>query len=194
MRMRPVAQQGGFTLIEVMLVIVIMAIMAGLIVMNVQGVEHRRILQAREVLLIDLQKIRLEAMDQGRILGLVALPATDVAPAGYQVVEYRRLQTNTASTVFMNDPNSTASRYQWQVAEDFSSQQLPEGSYLTIQMLDHGLNMDALKTQQNQTLPQLIWLGNGEVIPASLQLATQQQTIGEPIELNRLGLVVSNVS
>ena len=110
------------------------------------------------------------------------------------MVEYRRLQTNTASTVFMNDPNSTASRYQWQVAEDFSSQQLPEGSYLTIQMLDHGLNMDALKTQQNQTLPQLIWLGNGEVIPASLQLATQQQTIGEPIELNRLGLVVSNVS
>ena len=51
--------QQGFTLIEVMLVIVIMAVMASLIVMNVQGVDQRKVMQARELLVLNLKKIRL---------------------------------------------------------------------------------------------------------------------------------------
>ena len=81
--------QQGFTLIEVMLVIVIMAVMASLIVMNVQGVDQRKVMQARELLVLNLKKIRLESADQGRILGLLIQPATDIAPAQYEVVEYR---------------------------------------------------------------------------------------------------------
>lgn len=60
--------QQGFTLIEVMVVIVIMGIMASLVVLNVGGVDQRKAMQAREVFLMDVQRVLREANDQSRIL------------------------------------------------------------------------------------------------------------------------------
>lgn len=181
--------QGGFTLIEVMLVIAIMAIMASLIVMNLQGVEHRRVMQAKEALILDLQKIRLEAFDQGRILGLVVLPATDVSPTNYQVVEFvpERIEQNNVLMPNIIQPK----KYRWQIAPDFKSKNLPDHTNLVIQMIDTSQNLERLK-QNQQNLPQVIWLGNGEVLPARFQFFLQQQAIGDAIEINRLGVVVQN--
>ena len=187
--------QQGFTLIEVMLVIVIMAVMASLIVMNVQGVDQRKVMQARELLVLNLKKIRLESADQGRILGLLIQPATDIAPAQYEVVEYRPQanpdssnQSQSIQSQFtQNQPMRERDQYRWQLATDFDSQTLPEQSSLQIQSLDHQLNLDALK--QNDALPQIIWLGNGEAVPVRLQLYLQQQQVGDAIVLNRLGAV-----
>lgn len=182
-------KQQGFTLIEVMLVIVIMAVMASLIVMNIQGIDQRKVMQAREMLLLDLQRIRLEAADQGRVLGLVFLPATDVAPSAYQVMEYVEKPADKNQT--LNDLNTQMSQrqYIWQAAQDFVIKPLPTQSSLQIQMLDQQIKLDNLKLAQGQ-MPQLIWLGNGEVLPARLQIFWQQQPVGDVIELNRLGLVV----
>ena len=192
--------QQGFTLIEVMLVIVIMAVMASLIVMNVQGVDQRKVMQARELLVLNLKKIRLESVDQGRILGLLIQPATDIAPAQYEVVEYRpqanpdssnQNQLNQSQSIqsqfTQNQPMRERDQYRWQLATDFDSQTLPEQSSLQIQSLDHQLNLDALK--QNDALPQIIWLGNGEAVPVRIQLYLQQQQVGDAIVLNRLGAV-----
>ena len=192
--------QQGFTLIEVMLVIVIMAVMASLIVMNVQGVDQRKVMQARELLVLNLKKIRLESADQGRILGLLIQPATDIAPARYEVVEYRpqanpdnsnqsqpNLNQSTQSQFTQNQPRRERDQYRWQLATDFDSQTLPEQSSVQIQSLDHQLNLDVLK--QNDALPQIIWLGNGEAVPVRIQLYLQQQQVGDAIVLNRLGAV-----
>ena len=195
--------QQGFTLIEVMLVIVIMAVMASLIVMNVQGVDQRKVMQARELLVLNLKKIRLESADQGRILGLLIQPATDIAPAQYEVVEYRpqanpdnsnQSQLNQSQSNLNQSTQSQSSpmfgqrdQYRWQLATDFDSQTLPEQSSVQIQSLDHQLNLDALK--QNDALPQIIWLGNGEAVPVRIQLYLQQQQVGDAIVLNRLGAV-----
>ena len=192
--------QQGFTLIEVMLVIVIMAVMASLIVMNVQGVDQRKVMQARELLVLNLKKIRLESADQGRILGLLIQPATDIAPAQYEVVEYRpqanpdssnQNQLNQSQSIqsqfTQNQPMRERDHYRWQLATDFDSQTLPEQSSLQIQSLDHQLNLDVLK--QNDALPQIIWLGNGEAVPVRIQLYLQQQQVGDAIVLNRLGAV-----
>ena len=192
--------QQGFTLIEVMLVIVIMAVMASLIAMNVQGVDQRKVMQARELLVLNLKKIRLESADQGRILGLLIQPATDIAPAQYEVVEYRpqanpdssnQNQLNQSQSIQSqfnpNQPRGARDQYRWQLATDFDSQTLPEQSSVQIQSLDHQLNLDALK--QNDALPQIIWLGNGEAVPVRIQLYLQQQQVGDAIVLNRLGAV-----
>ena len=195
--------QQGFTLIEVMLVIVIMAVMASLIVMNVQGVDQRKVMQARELLVLNLKKIRLESADQGRILGLLIHPATDIVPAKYEVVEYRpqanpdnsnqsqlnQSQSNLNQSTQSQSTSMLARReqYRWQLATDFDSQTLPEQSSLQIQSLDHQLNLDVLK--QNDALPQIIWLGNGEAVPVRIQLYLQQQQVGDAIVLNRLGAV-----
>lgn len=184
--------QGGFTLIEVMLVIVIMAVMASLIVMNIQGVDQRKVMQARELLVLDLQKIRLEAVDQGRVLGLVILPETDLVPAAYQVVEYLKQEPEQIYPPLhgIYQPE----QYQWKVAKDFQSKPLPQQTSLIIQPLDHQLNLDHLKQNQSrhQPFPQLIWFGTGEVLPVRLQFYLQQQPIGEALELNRLGLIVKD--
>nr|WP_298892242.1 type II secretion system protein GspH [uncultured Acinetobacter sp.] len=178
-----------------MLVIVIMAVMASLIVMNVQGIDQRKVMQARELLVLNLKKIRLESADQGRILGLLIQPATDIAPAQYEVVEYRP-QANSdnsnqsklnQSQFNQNQPMRERDQYRWQLATDFDSQTLPEQSSLQIQSLDHQLNLDVLK--QNDALPQIIWLGNGEAVPVRIQLYLQQQQVGDAIVLNRLGAV-----
>lgn len=177
--------QTGFTLIEVMLVIVIMAVIASLIVVNVQGVDHRRVVQAKEFLILDLQRIRLEAVDQGRVLGLLVNPATDLSPATYQVVEYVK-QYNQNHTEIQPPKQQ---QYVWQIAKDFKQKELPEQSNLIIQALDHQYNLQVLQNDQ-QLLPKMIWLGNGEVIPVRLQLYMQHQPIGDAIEVNRLGLIV----
>lgn len=183
-------RQHGFTLIEVMLVIVIMAVMASLIVMNVQGIEQRKVMQAREMLILDLQKIRLEAVDQGRVLGLVFLPATDVAPAAYQVLEYVAKPSEDERQQF--EEIYTPKEYVWRIAEDFKIKNLPEQSALEIKMLDQTQALERLELAQGKR-PELIWLGTGEVLPARLQLFLQQHPIGDAIELNRLGLLVKDM-
>lgn len=183
-------RQHGFTLIEVMLVIVIMAVMASLIVMNVQGIDQRKVMQAREMLILDLQKIRLEAVDQGRVLGLVFLPATDVAPAAYQVLEYVAKPSEDERQQF--EEIYKPKEYVWRIAEDFKIKNLPEQSALEIKMLDQTQALERLELAQGKR-PELIWLGTGEVLPARLQLFLQQHPIGDAIELNRLGLLVKDM-
>ena len=56
----PLKSQKGFTLIEVMVVIVIMTIMTSLVVLNIGGVDQKKAMQARELFLLDkLVKSRL---------------------------------------------------------------------------------------------------------------------------------------
>ena len=78
----------GFTLIEVMVVIVIISIIASLVVLNIDGLDQRKAMQAREMLLLDLKQINREANDQSRIYALDIQNATDVAEAQYGIIEY----------------------------------------------------------------------------------------------------------
>ena len=51
----PPLRQKGFTLIELMVVIVIISIIASLIVLNIDGVDQRKAMQSRELLILDLK-------------------------------------------------------------------------------------------------------------------------------------------
>jgi general secretion pathway protein G len=48
--------QQGFTLIEIMVVIVIMTVMASLVVLNIGGIDQRKAMQARELFILDLKE------------------------------------------------------------------------------------------------------------------------------------------
>ncbi len=47
MKQKPPSRIQGFTLVELMVVIVIMAIMASLVMLNINGVDQRKAAQAR---------------------------------------------------------------------------------------------------------------------------------------------------
>ncbi|MBD8008539.1 MULTISPECIES: type II secretion system protein [Acinetobacter] len=170
----------GFTLIELMVVIVIMGIMASLVLLNTSGVDQRKAMQAREILLMDLQRVLREANDQSRILALDVQTATDVTPFRYAIIEYR-------STV---QSGQNLQNEKWQSYADFKLRSLPDHVSFQIQSLEQQRFANAKNrdlTQANS--PQLIWLGNGEVKPVRIQFFFEEREIGAAIEVDHLGKI-----
>ena len=170
----------GFTLVELMVVIVIMGIMASLVMMNIGGTDQRKAMQAREVFLMDVQKILRESNDQSRILALNVQAATDVADFQYDVMEYLPKQ-NTESLLNQNN--------NWQNYKDFSMRVLPEHVTFSIQSLERRYENANNSELLNQNAPKLIWLGNGEVKPVRIQFYFEERPVGNEIEIDHLGKI-----
>lgn len=184
----------GFTLLEVMVVVVIMGIMAALVVMNVDGIDQRKALQARDQLAQHLRQIGRDALDQGRVLGLRISPGTQGATMTYQVVELQPVSLTSPQTIQSDQarPNPAAQalrQWRWQLAADYTAQSLPEGIILTIE-LEQTDQLDRLTQESHHQLttladaPQIIWRGDGEATPAILQLNWQQRPLGQPLQLD----------
>lgn len=172
--------QQGFTLIEIMVVIVIMTIMASLVVLNIGGVDQRRAMQAREMFILDLNKINKEATDQAKVFALNIQNASDVAPFTYNLYEYHDQS---------RERIQQADRA-WQVYEEFKTRELPNNVSFSIQSLDTA-NYSKAKNEDllDGKAPQLIWFGNGEMKPVRIQFYYEQQPIGHELELDHLGKI-----
>ncbi|RFS29798.1 prepilin-type N-terminal cleavage/methylation domain-containing protein [Acinetobacter sp. SWAC5] len=171
----------GFTLVEVMVVIVVMGILASMILMNIGGTDQRKAMQAREVFLMDMQKMLRVANDQSRILALNPQSATDVANFQYNIVEY--LPTQQASGSY-NKNNL------WKAYSEFEPRVLPDHVSLSIQALDYAYRNANNSELLKQSAPKLIWLGNGEAKPVRVQFYLNDQPIGSEIEIDHLGKIV----
>ena len=173
----------GFTLIELMVVIVIMAIMASLILTNINGIDQRKAMQAREVFILDLHQINREANDQARILALQLQNATDVVPFQYAVLEYLAAAPQSPSGAMLIEHKK------WQQYSEFKPRSLPEQVSFSVQSVDqqyeNAKNDDLLQGDA----PKLLWFGNGEAKPVRIQFYFEQRPIGEEIELDHLGKI-----
>ncbi|QIC75942.1 prepilin-type N-terminal cleavage/methylation domain-containing protein [Acinetobacter indicus] len=177
----------GFTLIELMVVIVVMAIAASLVLMNIGGVDQRSAMQAREVFLMDVKKLQREADDQSRVLALNVQNANDVSPFRYEVLEYLPATTATDSSSVMLSQTAT----RWQKYAEFEMQSLPDGVSFQIQPLQHGFENAQNAALLQGDAPKLIWLGNGEVKPVRIQFYFEQRPVGAEIEIDHLGKIVN---
>ena len=176
--------QSGFTLIELMVVIVIIAVVASLVVFSVEGVDQRKAMQAREVLMLDLKQIQRESSDQGRIYALKISPATDVSDFKYALVEYHD------KTVDLANPNKRmANEKKWTEVQDFSVRTLPSRVSFNITAQEHQFNNATNTDLIGRNAPDLIWLGNGETKPVAIQMYYDQKPVGELIRLDYLGQV-----
>jgi general secretion pathway protein G len=176
-------KQTGFTLIEVMLVVVIAGIFAAMIGLTIGGSDTRRVLQEREQLIDSIAEIRLESDDQNRMLGLIPLDQTATDPARYVVVEY--------------DPSATDKDKLWKPAIDFKVHALPTNVELTVTPLQaNNQNPSAHLNDitSGDLSPKLIWFGNGEATPVRLQLSQDGQNIGDAVEITALGKVKKDQS
>ena len=182
----------GFTLIEVMLVIVIISIFAALAVMSVSGVEQRRILQQREQLINDLNVVRLEASDQARVFALLVQPANATEPAGYIFAEYQPPIDPLAQAASIQPPANVEKKPLWKPVEAFKSRRFSEGAFLQVRAMDNNNSRNNSNLKEgltDQQSPDLIWFGNGEAKPARLQLIYNNQPLGNPIYINGVGAV-----
>ena len=190
----PPLRQKGFTLIELMVVIVIISIIASLIVLNIDGVDQRKAMQARELLILDLKKMNREAVDQSRIYAIVIQSQTDVASFGYRFDEYipQRSQTNDA-THRLNHSNalnsSNNNQKKWLEADAMTVRELPNRVSFTVESQDHEFKQAQNTDLLGNNAPKLIWLGNGEVKPVSIQIYYDQTPVGDLIQIDYLGKI-----
>lgn len=184
------SKQWGFTLIELMVVIVIISIIASLIVLNIDGVDQRKAMQARELLILDLKKINREAVDQSRIYALVIQPQTDVAVFSYRFDEYVPQRASQLSAT--SNHSAQIAQHKWQVADQSLVRELPQGVSFTVEAQDHEFKQAQNTELVGNNTPQLIWLGNGEVKPVRIQMYFDRKPIGELIQVDYLGKVDEN--
>lgn len=174
----------GFTLIELMVVIVIVAIMMSLVLTNINGVDQRKAMQAREVFMMDLSRIQREANDQMRTFALDVQPATDVALFRYGVVEYQVPSLKNTSPTSLFSENK-----KWQAYAGFTQRTLPEHISFDVQLLDQPYENANNNDLLNANSPKLLWLGNGEVKPVRIQFYFEQRPIGAEIQIDHLGKI-----
>lgn len=171
--------QQGFTLIEVMLVVLIAGVFAAMVSLSVGGSETRRFLQEREQLVNSISVVRLESEDQGRMLGLLAVDQTATEPARYVVMQF--------------DPNDPNKDKRWKPAAGFKVHPLPTGVILTVSPVQDNSRQTPSAPLNDITSsilsPKLIWFGNGEATAARLQLSQEGQPIGDAVEVTTLGRV-----
>ncbi len=171
--------QQGFTLIEVMLVVLIAGIFAAMVSLSVGGSVTRRVLQEREQLVDSIAVIRLESQDQNIMLGLLTLDQTATDPARYVVMQF--------------DPNDANKDKRWKPAEGFKVHALPTGVILNITPLQDNTRQTPSSRLNDITSsalsPKLIWFGNGEATAVQLQLLQEGQPVGDVVEVTTLGRV-----
>ncbi|WP_168542457.1 prepilin-type N-terminal cleavage/methylation domain-containing protein [Acinetobacter sp. A2] len=177
----PLSSVRGFTLIELMVVIVIMAIMASLVLMNIGGVDQRKAMQAREVFLLDLRQLNREANDQARIFALNLHTATDVSPARYEVLEYQPYASEQQLSLQNNQ--------KWRTYTEFKTRILPEQVSIQILSLEQNYPQANQSDLLQSNAPALIWLGNGEAKPVRIQFYFEQRPVGAEIEVDHLGKI-----
>lgn len=186
MTKQPLFKHSGFTLIELMVVIVIISIIASLIVLNIDGVDQRKAMQARELLILDLKKINREAVDQSRIYALVVLPQTNMASFSYRFDEYIP-QINPADQA--SNQSNVVNGNRWKAASAITVRELPQRVSFTVESQQHDFKQAQNTDLLGNNAPSLIWLGNGEVKPVSIQIYYDQKPVGELIKIDYLGKI-----
>lgn len=173
----PISTQHGFTLVEVMVVIVVMGIMASLVLMNLNGTEHRKALQAKELFILDLTRILREANDQSRVLALDIQAATDVSASRYAVMEYKP------------QVSSFTDHSPWWPYSEFKIKDLPAHVSFQVTPTDYQFQHAGNTALLQNNGPQLIFLGNGEVKPVRIQFYFEDRALGAEIEIDHLGKI-----
>ena len=181
--------QSGFTLIELMVVIVIVGVMASLVLLNIDGVDQRKAMQARELLILDLERINREANDQARIYALDVQSATDVAPFRYGLVEYQSISPDSNHLASNTQQSNVFQQDKWKELKNFQIRSLPNHVSFAVESqtksYQNANNDDLIGTNA----PKIIWFGNGEVKPVSIQMYYDQNPVGALINIDYLGKV-----
>lgn len=187
--------QQGFTLIEIMVVIVILSIFAGMMSLSVGGSENRKNMAFYERLTSNLNYIRLLSTERMQPYGLaIKLPQNDL-PNQLVVVKLEH--------AFANQPiNATLfakpAMPQWVIEKQIQPLDVPNNLEVKIRPLE---DSTALQSQQamptwlkGNEAPPVVWFGTGEATPVQITIQKtnpdkQTFAVGNPIIVNQAGAI-----
>lgn len=184
----------GFTLVEVMIVIVILSIFAGMMTLSVGGGESRRNKAFYEHLQSNINYLRLLSAEQMQPYGLAIKLAQNNQPSELRVV---KLQT-AASTNSPNSPSSLASResnaVSWQLDNSVEPLIIPENVDVVIAPLDSvSAHLAAPSYLVGDQAPPVVWFGTGEATPVQITIKAKNgdasYLVDDPIVINAAGTI-----
>lgn len=175
--------QTGFTLVEVMVVIVILAVFAGMMSLSVGSSESRQHLAFYEHLKDNLTYIRL-------------LSAEDMKPYGLAIRLANQDQPTQLVVVKLENPKPTDQQNQspaWQVEQRIPALDVPNHVQVDIQPLENMVVESMPNYLVGNQAPPLVWFGTGEA--TSVQITVQKKLsnsetmhpVADPIIINTAG-------
>lgn len=196
---------NGFTLVEIMVVIVILTVFAGMMTLSVGSSDSQKNRAFYEHLQSNLAYIRLLSAENMQPYGLAIKPNAPATETEGQtrgelvVVKLANGQTISATTATSQPPS-------WQLADEIEPLVVPNNILLDIKPINatpstsHSTSLAPMNAVfDSSQAPPIIWFGNGEatpvqivvkkVNPASNTNANQTFDIGSPIMVNHSGAV-----
>ena len=183
----------GFTLVEVMIVIVILSIFAGMMTLSVGGSESRRNKAFYEHLQSNINYVRLLSIEQMQPYGLAIQLAKVNQPSEIRVVKLQLTNTQPASNPAAQSAPS------WQLEKSIEPLVIPENVDVAISPLD---NINANSMNQNPSsqtpnwlvgseAPPVVWFGTGEATPVQITVKAKNgdsiYLVDDPIIINAAG-------
>ena len=202
--------QAGFTLVEIVVVVVILSIFAGMMSLSVGSSESRKNRAFYEHLTDSLSYVRLLSAERMQPMGL-SLQADkqgQVTPVivtlSNPYVAYQT-QVSTSSSGDSTPKNAMelsadltsmsaaaadkAPTPSWELEPEVSLPALPTGVSLSVQILDAGSRSNAGQTQalqpwfSDQNVPQVLWFGTGQATPVTIEVRHNSRLVGEVITI-----------
>ena len=196
--------QAGFTLVEIVVVVVILSIFAGMMSLSVGSSESRKNRAFYEHLTDSLSYVRLLSAERMQPMGL-SLQADKQGQVAPMIVTlsnpYIAYQTASASNTIGERPKNAMELSadlaggaegqpptpSWEVEPEVSLPPLPAGVSIRVQTLDAGTASNAAQTLQpwftNQTVPQIVWFGTGQATPVTIEVLHDARLVGEVITI-----------
>ncbi len=202
--------QAGFTLVEIVVVVVILSIFAGMMSLSVGSSESRknrafyghltdslsyvRLLSAERMQPMGLS---LQANKQGQITPvIVTLSNSYVAYQAQASTSFSRDSTPKSAMELSADLTSMSAAASdkvpapsWNIEPEVSLPALPNGVSLSVQSLDAGNRSNAGHTQvlqpwfTDQNVPQVLWFGTGQATPVTIEIRHNSRLVGEVITI-----------
>ncbi|WP_201615853.1 prepilin-type N-terminal cleavage/methylation domain-containing protein [Psychrobacter urativorans] len=202
--------QAGFTLVEIVVVVVIISIFAGMMSLSVGSGESRKNRAFYEHLTDSLSYVRLLSAERMQPMGLSlqtnkqgqvtpvivtlsnsyityqtsANPASGTDSTPRNAME---LSTDLLATNAKKQPTPS-----WELEPEVTLPKLPAGVSLSIQSLEvNSMSSGGAATEERtlqpwfsaQTVPQVLWFGTGQAAPVTIEVRHQSRLVGEVITI-----------
>ena len=202
--------QAGFTLVEIVVVVVILSIFAGMMSLSVGSSESRKNRAFYEHLTDSLSYVRLLSAERMQPMGLslqankqgqvtpviVTLSNPYIAYQTAASTSSSRESTPKNSMELSTDLSSMSGGIEnklptpsWEVESEVTLPELPTGVSLSVQSLDPNnvSNRGQAQTIQpwftDQTVPQVLWFGTGQAAPVTIEVRHNSRLVGEVITI-----------
>nr|WP_320157899.1 prepilin-type N-terminal cleavage/methylation domain-containing protein [Psychrobacter sp. JCM 18900] len=202
--------QAGFTLVEIVVVVVILSIFAGIMSLSVGSSESRKNRAFYEHLTDSLSYVRLLSAERMQPMGLrmqadkqgqvepvivtlsnpyVAYQTTKMTSDSTDSQPKNAMELSAEVAGLSDSTDEQKPTPSWEVESGVSLPELPTGVSIRVQSLDSSGLQNTGQTQtlqpwfSDQNVPQVLWFGTGQATPVTIEVLHDSLLVGEVITI-----------